>query len=489
MSKKTIPELKQYFQAGERPTENQFGDLIDSYAHLDDTIISELRNSEYTVHLQFPANYQVGDYVEFLGFYPEMALASGFYEISIAYTRSNIASAATHIASVSHANPNIWRECGRINTNNYVGNPNGDGFTIDTNGLLYRFRIRATKVLGEISQEMSVSIKVRSINKNLSWNEMDNRGNDTSDIQLQPMTDQWELLVGSAFSSSSAKIALKADMNGNLGIGMREPKTRLHLNSTFSTPDQYGDFIIGDINVANLRFGTNAQYTWIQSYGSTPLYINSLGNNVIFNKNGGNVGIGTSNPVQKLTVSGNQNLNEGAPTNGQNSTALLRIQSSHSSYGEVMDFGMNVGPSYGWIQPQDLNNPNTFYNLSINPKGGNVGIGTQNPDHKLTVKGIIHAEDIIIDLNVPADYVFQKYYDDYSSIREDYSLMSLGEVESFIKENKHLPEIPSGDQMTEVGLTVGVFHMKLLQKIEELTLYLISQDKEIKNLKSQMHLQ
>ncbi|UFH30753.1 hypothetical protein LNP04_12285 [Chryseobacterium sp. C-71] len=518
MAKRTKSELKNYFEAGKRPTESQFEDFIDSYAHLDDTRIRELHNSEYTVNLQFPADYQVGDYVEFVGFYPEMSLASGFYEISVAYTRGNIASAATHIASVSHANSNIWRECGRINTNNYVGYANGDCFTIDAHGSLYRFRIRATRVLGDPSSNMSVVIKVRSINKNLSWNEMDNRGNDSSTIPLQPMTDQWEILTGSAFSTAPAKVALKADMNGNVGIGTRTPEVQLHVfkqnssNQNLVTAKFVSNGETGGSNIIRLSYHNSVNLELNSGYSSNGFRYGSHFDFNIQNDNygnighgainfitsnkiqmsikpNGNVGVGTSNPSQKLSIVGNQGLNEGAPTNGQNSSALLRVQSNGTGNGEVMDFGMNVQPSYGWIQPQDLNNSNAFYNLLLNPKGGNVGIGTQNPDHKLTVKGKIHAEDVIVDMNVPADYVFQKYYDNHSSIREDYSMMNLNELEAFIKENKHLPEIPSGEKMTQDGVTLGDFQMKLLQKIEELTLYAISQNKEIEQLKSQINKQ
>ncbi|WP_294240484.1 hypothetical protein [uncultured Chryseobacterium sp.] len=331
MSKKTISELKEYFKATKRPTESQFADLLDSYAHLDSEIIKYLATSEYTTYLEFPPNYQVGDYIEFLAFQPDMSSSGGYYEISVAYTRAYMASAATHVAAVSHSNPNIWRECGRINRNNYIANENTNCFTIDVNGASNRFRVRATKVDGGVDGTMFMVIKVRSINKNLSWTGLNNKGNDTSTIALQPMTDEWELLVGSAFSSESAKVAIKAKSNGN------------------------------------------------------------------------------------------------------------------------------------------------------------VGIGTQNPDQKLTVKGKIHAEDIIINANVPADYVFEKYYDNYSSAREDYSMMNLNELESFIKENRHLPEIPSGNKMAQDGVNVGDFQMKLLQKIEELTLYTIAQHKELEQLKSQIN--
>lgn len=102
---------------------------------------------------------------------------------------------------------------------------------------------------------------------------------------------------------------------------------------------------------------------------------------------------------------------------------------------------------------------------------GKVGIGTTTPDMKLTVKGNIHAEEVKIDLNVPApDYVF----------KSDYKLRSLEEVESFIKENSHLPEIPSVKEFAKNGVMQAAMDMNLLKKIEELTLYTIEQEKKIK---------
>ncbi|MFV1883185.1 MAG: hypothetical protein ACMZ7B_01650 [Balneola sp.] len=101
---------------------------------------------------------------------------------------------------------------------------------------------------------------------------------------------------------------------------------------------------------------------------------------------------------------------------------------------------------------------------------GNVGIGTSNPDQKLTVKGKIHSEEVIVDLNVPGpDYVFE----------EDYNLTSLKELEAYIKANKHLPEIPSAKEMEANGITLGEMNVLLLKKIEELTLHAIAQEKTL----------
>ncbi|WP_313384642.1 hypothetical protein [Chishuiella sp.] len=115
---------------------------------------------------------------------------------------------------------------------------------------------------------------------------------------------------------------------------------------------------------------------------------------------------------------------------------------------------------------------------------GRLGIGTQNPDQKLTVKGKVHAEEVIIDLNVPADYVFQKYYTGKSDLKADYVFPKLNEIETFVKENNHLPDMPSAKEIQENGLKIGEMNNLLLQKIEELTLLLIEQDKRIKELES-----
>jgi len=107
---------------------------------------------------------------------------------------------------------------------------------------------------------------------------------------------------------------------------------------------------------------------------------------------------------------------------------------------------------------------------------GNVGIGTASPYYKLDVAGIVRAREVVINLNTGADFVFD----------EDYQLRPLSEVERFITANKHLPEIASESEMIENGVGMAEMQIKLLQKVEELTLYVIQQQKEIEELKREL---
>lgn len=138
-----------------------------------------------------------------------------------------------------------------------------------------------------------------------------------------------------------------------------------------------------------------------------------------------------------------------------------------------------------------MNNKRMIFNTSTS---GRIYIGNTSPafntttfptttgNYRLYVEGGILTEKVKVALRNPAtnwaDYVFAS----------DYKLKPLKEVETFIKENKHLPGISSASELVKQGLDLAEMQAKQMEKIEELTLYIINQDKEIEELKSQMKL-
>lgn len=122
-------------------------------------------------------------------------------------------------------------------------------------------------------------------------------------------------------------------------------------------------------------------------------------------------------------------------------------------------------------------------------QNGNIGIGTKKPDALLTVKGTIHTQEVLVDLkgSLAPDYVFENYFDGASKLNPAYEFTDLKEVEKFIAKNRHLPGIPSAKTLEKDGLSLKKMNLVLLEKVEELTLYLIEQQKEIETLKETVY--
>ncbi len=152
--------------------------------------------------------------------------------------------------------------------------------------------------------------------------------------------------------------------------------------------------------------------------------------------------------------------------------------------------GVTSGNIYGsgknlFINGATTGNPGAAGNLILqtgttgpfgNSFAGNVGIGTTNPTHKLSVAGTIRSQEILVEITGWADYVFEK----------DYKLRSLDDVATYIKQNKHLPGILSAKEIQENGLAVGETQARMMEKIEELTLYLIEQNTLILKLQEKI---
>lgn len=115
-------------------------------------------------------------------------------------------------------------------------------------------------------------------------------------------------------------------------------------------------------------------------------------------------------------------------------------------------------------------------NMLYLSSSGNIGIGTTTPAEKLSVNGTIKTKKVTVTLNNWPDYVFLP----------SYKLPSLKKIEAYIKQNKHLPGIPSAQQVETEGLDLGSNQAALLKKIEELTLYVLQQSKKLEGQQNRL---
>ena len=260
--------------------------------------------------------------------------------------------------------------------------------------------------------------------------------------------------------------------------------------STFASPSNpYNTANVALLNMGSITKGTghtitNAQGIAMQqtTAGANNIDIAINANNLTGNYNysiydnstysnyfNGKVGIGTASPQNKLDVQGGNAsvYNTGAASSfaiGSGITGKTTL---------VLSTSADAG-GYSTIQSVSAEG-STYGNLVINPNTGNVLIGKTsqaNTGYMLDVNGSVRSNAVTVN-TTGADFVFEPAY----------HLNPLSFVENYINQNHHLPEIPSAKQMQANGLNVGDNQIKLLQKVEELTLYLIEKDKETKELK------
>jgi hypothetical protein len=302
--------------------------------------------------------------------------------------------------------------------------------------------------------------------------------------------------------------------SGNIGIGTLSPTSKLDVNTNgrvgLNVSGNTSAFVGSDINIsrvsttssvgqgATMQFNDTgtASYNVIQGSSDGLQIFNNYANSGWLERmrisGNGNVGIGTTNPQTKLDINGSGIV--GLNVSGNSSSFLgadmniSRINTTTGvGRGATLQFNDTGSSSYNVIQGSEggLQIFNNYANAGWVERmrvagNGNVGIGTTNPDAKLAVKGTVHAEEVKVDLQVPGpDYVFEPTY----------QLPSLTEIETYIKANKHLPEVPSAKEMEANGINLSEMNMLLLKKVEELTLYMIEMKSEFEQLKSKNEFQ
>jgi hypothetical protein len=306
---------------------------------------------------------------------------------------------------------------------------------------------------------------------------------------------------------------MRINTDGNVGIGTTTPTSKLDVNGNAR--------ILGDIWGSQvLTFQNNARFTvtrsnvptltassfsmpyygvaapnvggsadlWISGNGGIRMFTNGNPNPLVNILSNGNVGIGTTTPNAKLDVNGNIRA-VGEVTSSRNNVdiggALIVENPAKTGAGQASSWNIyNMGGIYGnSLQFWAYDNVGCVSGGLCAPRlvimdNGNVGIGTSNPQYMLDVKGKIRGTEIRVEPHGAfPDFVF----------KENYNLRSLKDIQSFINENGHLPEIPTAGEVEENGINIAEMQAKLLQKIEELTLYIIQQGEKIEELENKLN--
>ena len=303
----------------------------------------------------------------------------------------------------------------------------------------------------------------------------------------------------------------------NVGIGMSSPDrkldvlgtTRIETGTTFDfTNDRFridGGTGVGTTGLLEIRQSGNthndgiaisssharAHRIWKHSDGS--LNFGTSGNRHVTFTTGGYVGVGIASPARKLDVIGTTRIETGTTFDftadrlringgtGVGTTGLLEIRQSGNTHNDGIAISSSHASAHRIWKHSDgsLNFGTTLNRHVVFTTTGNVGIGTDDPQSELAVNGQIRATEVkvLANIDVP-DYVFES----------DYILPTLKEIKEYIDKNKHLPEIPSAAEIGKNGIDLGDMNMRLLKKIEELTLYQIEMLEQLENQQEEINI-
>ncbi|MGY5351846.1 hypothetical protein ACXGQW_04665 [Wenyingzhuangia sp. IMCC45533] len=312
------------------------------------------------------------------------------------------------------------------------------------------------------------------------------QGSNTGDA-----ADDYNSLV---FGVGNKNEAMKIDGNGRVGIGTSNPNFKLDVKGIIS--NGASDFILGKLDGRDQ--GTKLSNRALVHFSDDRLFINydgdfeggvNIPSGVVLgstSKLSGNLSNGPALAIGDSDT-GLKQMGDGKLGVFTNNVERLRVDGAGIKVDTGTDYSfVRIGREahdaiiadnrddkfYGggyWFRVHDESLGNKYRDVMILSSSGNVGIGVRNPQNKLSVNGTIWAKEVKVSLTDAADWVFE----------EDYDLKPLSEVKKFVQENKHLPEIPSAEEFRKEDLKVSEMTNKLLQKIEELTLYTIEQEEKL----------
>lgn len=276
------------------------------------------------------------------------------------------------------------------------------------------------------------------------------------------LSDGDNLRLGTNVGNTTGKIIMRmgsvehAAMNPNgwMGFGTTNPQARLHLmdgeDADPSPLTGNGYLCLGDINLTNIAIDNNEIMARNSTNPST----------LIIQNDGGLVKIGSAVPAL------------GARLHVTDGSGGSLTQHGHVVIGDINLTNLSIDNNE--IQARSNDASAIMY---LQRFGGQLAIGTPHSgtsSYKVTVDGKILCEELKVALysNWP-DYVFH----------ENYNLKPLHELKAFIETNHHLPNIPKAAEVEKEGIEVGEMNRKLLEKIEELTLYVIQLQEQIDQLK------
>jgi hypothetical protein len=276
----------------------------------------------------------------------------------------------------------------------------------------------------------------------------------------------YSFVTGSGNTVTSPIAGFASGMNNNVSGSLSVTFGKNNISSAF------GQFTIGQycLNLTGNTTGWNlTEPLFVVGNGSPGVLSNAL----TMLKNG-NTGFGISNPVDRVSIGGTLRMNNnniylsGDANHGLGYYAVYTGTGNYASY--TVDGPVLYGYKGGALGTNQAGNKNIALSWLAN---GNVGIGTSNPgSYRLAIEGKAGAREFVVTNASWADFVFES----------DFNLKPLNEIKKYIEANKHLPEIPTAVEIEKNGLNVGEIQAKQMQKIEELTLYIIQQNERIELL-------